>query len=408
MKFTQEDGTYKLVAQTMHGLEEVLAKEVEAQGGTEIEILKRAVRFTADQATLIKTNLWCRTAVRISTEITQFTIESVEDLYNQLYDMNWERIISDQETFMVTPIVTSHFFNHTQFAAFKAKDAIVDKVREYHGVRPNVDKLKPDFRIVLKIFNNDVSILIDSSGDALFKRGYRQQSHVAPINECLAAGLILLSDWDQESGLLDPFCGSGTIPIEAAMIALNIPPNDIRERFGFMAWPGYDEELFNQIKSEVKSQRKDNPVKIYAMDISLKAMDFTEINIESAKIPDGVIIMKQLNFFDVNKPMEDVKYLILNPPYDERIDLMDAADFYSKIGDQFKTYFQGCSAWMISANLSALKRVGLRPSRKIALQNGPLDAKFMNYQMYSGSKKAKKQVNPESQESTEKETPSET
>jgi len=385
----------------MQGLEEVLAKEIQAQGGTDIEILKRAVRFTADQATLIKTNLWCRTAVRISTEITQFTIDSVADLYNQLYDMTWERIISDQETFMVTPIVTSPFFNNTQFAAFKAKDAIVDKVREYHGVRPNVDKTNPDFRIVLKIFNNDVSILIDSSGDALFKRGYRQQSHVAPINESLAAGLLLLSDWDQESGLLDPFCGSGTIPIEAAMLALNIPPNDLRERFGFMAWPDYDEELFDKIKSEVKSQRKTNSGKIYAMDISPKAMDFTKANIEAAGVPEGVIITKQMNFFDINKPMADVKCLILNPPYDERIDLMDAADFYSKIGDQFKTYFQGCSAWVISANLSALKRVGLRPSRKIAMQNGPLDAKFMNYQMYAGSKKAKKQVNPASQETTE-------
>jgi len=247
--------------------------------------------------------------------------------------------------------------------------------------------------------------LMDSSGDALFKRGYRQQSYHAPINECLAAGLVLLSDWDQESGLLDPFCGSGTIPIEAAMIALNMPPNDLRERFGFMAWPDFDEDLYKAIKAEVPSLRKQFPAKIYAMDISLKAMDFTEINIESANIPDGIIEMKQLNFFDVNKPMEGVKSLILNPPYDERIDLMDAADFYSKIGDQFKTYFQGCSAWVISANLGAMKRVGLRPSRKIAMQNGPLDARYMNYQMYAGSKKAKKQKPEGSQETTE--TPSE-
>jgi len=227
---------------------------------------------------------------------------------------------------------------------------------------------------------------MDSSGDALFKRGYRQQSYVAPINECLAAGLILLSGWDQESGLLDPFCGSGT-------------PNNLRERFGFMEWPGFDEALYDQIKSEVRSLRVVKPIQIYAMDISLKAMDFTKANIESAKIPPGVIVTKQLNFFDVNKPMEGVKHLILNPPYDARIDLMDAEDFYSKIGDQFKTYFQGCTAWVISANLSALKRVGLRPSRKIALQNGPLEAKFMKYEMYAGSKKAKKQ--PGASESTE-------
>ena len=172
----------------MQGLESILAKEIENQGGTDIEILKRAVRFSADLRTLIQCNLWCRTAVRISAEIAHFKMDSVDHLYEQLYDLTWERIISDRETFAITPIVKSHFFSNTQFAAFKAKDAIVDKVREYHGVRPSIDKRNPDFRIVLKIFNHDVSVLMDSSGDPLFKRGYRQKSYVAPINECLAAG----------------------------------------------------------------------------------------------------------------------------------------------------------------------------------------------------------------------------
>lgn len=391
MKFTQPDGTYKLVAQTMTGLEEILAKEIESQGGTEIQILRRAVRFTADQETMIKCNLWCRTAVRISAELHHFTISSVEDMYEQLYDMTWERIISDRETFMITPIVKSHFFSNTQFAAFKAKDAIVDKIREYHGVRPSIDKVKPNFRIVLKVSNNDCSVLIDSSGDALFKRGYRQRTYIAPINECLAAGLILLSDWDQESGLLDPFCGSGTIPIEAAMIALNIPPNHLREHFGFMDWPEYDEEIFKKIKDEVRSLRKVKQIQIHAMDISIKAMEQTRDNAAVAKIPEGVIYTKQLNFFDLKAPINGLKYAIMNPPYDERIDLMDADDFYSKIGDQFKQYFQGCSAWVLSANIKSLKRLGLRPSRKINLQNGPLDCKFMKYEMYAGSKKASKQ-----------------
>jgi len=335
----QPDGSYKLVAQTLTGMEEILAKEIAEQGGTEIEKLRRAVRFSADQETLIKCNLWCRTAVRISTEITHFTISSVDDMYEQLYDMTWERII----------------------------------------------------RIVLKVFNNDCSVLMDSSGTALFKRGYRQRAYVAPMNECLAAGLILLSDWDQESDFMDPFCGSGTIPIEAAMIALNIPPNHLRERFGFMSWPEYDEEIYDKVREEISSHRKVKQVRIHAMDISIKAMEQLADNARIAKIPEGVITTKQLNFFDIREPFENVKCIVMNPPYDERIDLMNAEDFYSKIGDQFKTYFKGCNAWVLSANLKALKRVGLRPSRKISLQNGPLDCKFMKYEMYAGSKKASKQ-----------------
>lgn len=386
MTIANNDGRYTLIAQTLQGLEEVLAEELNQLGASSIEVLKRAVRFEGDQFLLMKANLWCRTALRISAELRSFRIRDAEDLYHEIYSMPWHRLMSERETFVVTPIVKSRHFRNTQFAALKTKDAIVDLVRKYHGDRPSVNKYDPDFRIIVKIHDEECSVLLDSSGDILFRRGYRDSKFIAPINECLAAGLVLLSDWNQQSNLLDPFCGTGTIAIEAGLIAANIPPMMLREKFGFMEWDEYDESLWKKVKGEAKRKITRPDLTIFAFDKDEAAVNTTISNAQKAGL-QKVISVKKQDFFNIKDGHEIATSIIMNPPYDERIGLLDAEDFYSQIGDVYKQEFTGSSAWMISSNLTALKRVGLRHSRRIPLFNGPLECKFVNYQMYAGSKK---------------------
>ncbi|MBT8219269.1 MAG: class I SAM-dependent RNA methyltransferase [Bacteroidia bacterium] len=390
MRIKQDDDQYSLVAQTLQGLEQILAEEIKALGGDNIEVLKRAVRFRGSATTMMKTNLWCRTAIRISAEINHFKIRNAQDLYDHVYKLPWAKLMNEKDTFIVTPIVKSPIFRNTLFAAQKTKDAVVDKIRKYHGNRPSIDKTNPTFRILIKINDNECSVLLDSSGDILFKRGYRQRSFVAPLNECLAAGLVMLSDWDTESDLLDPFCGSGTIAIEAALIACNIPPNFLRRHFGFMDWEDYEHDLWKSVKTDAVQSKKSSDIKIYAFDKYWKAIEQVRENAVKAGCAD-IIVSKKKDFFEINGPIGNVRTVITNPPYDERIGLHDAEVFYKEIGDQLKNNFIDQSIWILSSNLDALKSVGLRPSRRIPLFNGALESKFVNYQMYKGSKKQKYQ-----------------
>ena len=378
----------RIIAKTSFGLEEVLAEELKQIGVTKIDIATRAVLFEGTKETLYKANLWLRTANRLIVPIQTFKIKDAEDLYDKVNKIEWESIFNLDQTFAIDSTVFSEIFSHTKFAALKAKDAIADRFRDKFGKRPNVDTDFPNIRINLHIGNeSDCTISLDSSGDPLFKRGFRESRSLAPIKEDLAAGLVLLSGWDKKSNFIDLFCGSGTILIEAAMIAYNIPPNIKRSEFGFMNWKDYDESLFNELKKKALSQQINFDSKIIGVDIDERVLGMARTNIQAADLTNKIELHKK-DFNDFEAP-ELPGIIVCNPPYGERIG-ENVDDLYTAFGDNLKKRYTGWNGWMISSNMGALKKVGLRPSRKIKLFNGSLECRFMKYEMYKGTKKINK------------------
>lgn len=376
---------FKIIIKTSFGLEEVLMEELNQLGISNVELGNRAVTFTGNLSDVYKTNLWLRTANRIIVPLQSFTISSDADLYDKIKKINWDTYFSVKQTFLIDSTVFSPLFNHTKYAAFKAKDAVVDQFREKYNIRPNVDTENPDIRLNLHIDNENLcTISLDSSGDNLFKRGYRDSRSIAPMKEDLAAGLILLSDWDKHSTFIDLFCGSGTILIEAAMIAKNIAPNLKRERFGFMNWKNYDANLFNTLKKEALEVQKPLENKIIGVDISGRTLGMARANISSAGL-SNIIELHKKDFKEFNAPKEK-GVIISNPPYGERMG-ENVDELYKDFGDTLKQKYAGYSAWFISSNMEALKKVGLKTSRKIKVFNGNLECRLMNYQLYDGSKK---------------------
>jgi len=375
------------IAKCPHGLEEILADELRSLGAPEAMLQKRAVAFKADKETLYKINLHSRLAIKILVPLFDFTAKHPEELYKKIKGFDWAQILTLGHTFAVQTTVHSTHFEHSQYVALKTKDAIVDQFYENVHKRPNVDVKEPDIKIHVHISDADCNVFLDASGDPLFKRGYRANTGVAPINEVLAAGMLALSGWDPSVPLVDPMCGSGTLVIEAAMIATNTPASILRDDFGFMNWSDFDEPLWNKVKQAGLDQMTDSKAQIFAYDKELSMVRYAEQN---AAVIDLVsaINFKRKDFMHLEPPAEN-GMIITNPPYDERIQIEDNEAFYKAIGDRFKQAFQGYSAWLISSNLSAIKRVGLRPSRKITLFNGKLECKFLKYELYSGSKKAK-------------------
>ncbi|MCB0402383.1 MAG: class I SAM-dependent RNA methyltransferase [Flavobacteriales bacterium] len=383
-----------MLAKTSFGLEEVLAKELRDLGVNELSIINRAVSFTGDLEMLYKANIWLRTANRILLPIHQFRISSIDDLYNQCKKIAWEDYFGVDQSFAIDATVFSKLFKHTQFAAYRSKDAIADRFRDRFGKRPNVEKDHPDVRINIHIDTlNQVTISLDSSGDPLFKRGYRDSRSIAPLKEDLAAGLILLSEWDKNSHFVDLFCGSGTLLIEAALIANNIPPNINRAVFGFMNWKNFDEKLFDQVVEEALNQEVDFKYDIIGIEIDGRVMGMSRANIQAAGLTDKIRLFKR-DFKDFKPPHGD-GIIVSNPPYGERIG-ENVDDLYKQLGDTFKERYDGWSGWIISSNMEALKKVGLRPSRKIKLYNGSLECRFMKYDMYKGTKKIHKLQDPDS------------
>lgn len=379
----------KLVATTFTGLEETLAAEVSALGGKHIYISNRAVIFEASKKQLYRANLELRTAVRVLQVMEEFQATNEDELYDRIRAVNWSHYFDLEQTFAVTSVVGSHHFNHSQYVALKTKDAIVDRFRDEFGKRPNVNLLTPHMRININIQGKNCTLSLDSSGESLHKRGYRIQTVKAPINEVLAAGMVLLSGWKGERPLLDPMCGSSTIPIEAAMIARNIPANLNRESFGFKNWKNFDETAWKEVLASAKEQIVTSEAPIFAHDKNLRAIKISEENIHEAGMQDAIQLEK-IDFLRSEAPAED-GVIIMNPPYDERLSNVDIAAFYKKIGDHLKQNYQGYDAWMISSNLPALKTFGLRTSKKITLFNGPLECKYQKYELYRGSKKSKHQ-----------------
>lgn len=379
-----------MVAKTLFGLEELLAQELRQLGASAIEIGTRNVSFVGDIGFMYKANLCCRTAIKILKPITAFNIFTEDDLYRHVYGMPWENYMNVTGSLAVNATVFSDVFTHSQYIAQKTKDAIVDRFRDREGERPDVDLDHPTLRINIHIDRNICTVSLDSSGESLHKRGYKTESTLAPINEVLAAGLVMLSGWNGQCDFLDPMCGSGTILTEAAMIACNIPPNLNRDEFGFETWPDFDDELYEKIETAALKKVRDFPHKITGFDIDPTVIRKAKLNIKNANLTDFIEVKTQ-DFFQSEKTTDKPLYIVFNPPYDERISVNDIEKFYSSIGNTLKRGYPGTQAWMITSNLEALKFVGLRPSRKIKLFNGKLESKFVRYEMYEGSRKASKQ-----------------
>ncbi len=380
---------FKMVAKTLFGLEELLAQELRKLGASNIELGTRNVSFEGDTGFMYKANLCCRTAIKILKPITSFNVFKEEDLYKKVYDINWEDYMEANGSLAVDATVFSKQFTHSQYIALKTKDAIVDRFRDKEGIRPDVDLDHPTLRVNVHIDRNICTISLDSSGQTLHKRGYKIANTIAPINEVLAAGLIMLSGWNGQCDFIDPMCGGGTILTEAAMIACNIPPNLNRDEFGFETWPDFDVDLYELIENAALKKIRDFHFKIYGFDTDVVALKKARENIKSANL-DEFITLENKDFFDTKKETERSMWLVFNPPYDERIAVTDIEKFYASIGNTLKHGYPGTQAWMITSNMEALKYVGLRPSRKIKVYNGKLEARFVKYEMYEGSRKAKK------------------
>ncbi|MBT8196804.1 MAG: class I SAM-dependent RNA methyltransferase [Bacteroidia bacterium] len=381
---------FKMVAKTLYGFEDLLAAELLKLGAQNIEKGIRSVSFVGDKGFMYKANLGLRTAMKILKPIHSFKVRNEQDLYDNVYAMNWDAYMDNSKTLAVSATVHSELFNHSQFIALKTKDAIVDKFRDDTGERPNVDLDLPDLKINVHIDRNQCTISLDSSGESLHKRGYKTATNIAPINEVLAAGLIMLSGWDGECDFLDPMCGSGTMLVEAAMIACNMAPNMLVEEFAFERWPDWDLDLFEVIeKSMIKKQREFNH-KIIGYDKAPSAVEKAMDNVVNAKVDEYVSISNR-DFFKTKKQNDKKLHMVFNPPYGERLDI-EMETFYANIGDTLKQSYPNTDAWFITSNLEAIKHVGLRPSRKIKLYNAGLESRLVKYEMYAGSKKAKKQL----------------
>ena len=378
----------KFIAKTQEGLEGVLAEELLQIGAEDILILKRAVSYTGDTALLYKSNLLLRTALKILVFVNEFTIKDDKDLYTEIKNFPWEEYFNVDDTFAIDSVVNSTIFRHSNFIALKVKDAIVDRFREKNGTRPNVNVENPTLRINIHIREDIVTLSLDSSGQSLHMRGYRKRTVEAPLNEVMAAGLLLLSGWDSSTPLIDPMCGSGTLLCEAAKMSMNIPPQDVSRDFAFKTWKTYDPILWQQICDEAISRQKNICPPIKGYDISHKALEASTYNTIAAGL-ESFITYEEGDFFFSDGATDCT--LICNPPYDARLKEDDVMDFYKFIGDKLKNSYKGCTAWVLSGNLPAIKNVGLRPSAKKSLLNGSIPSYFCKFEMYDGSKKAKYQ-----------------
>jgi putative N6-adenine-specific DNA methylase len=377
----------KFIAKTLYGLENVLAEELKTLAASDIRVLNRAVAFSGDLKLLYKTNYCLRTALSVLKTVAEFRIRSTNDLYKNSLKVEWDNFLDPDKTFSIIPVINSPFFQHTGYAGLVLKDALADWFREKTGRRPSVNADEPDIVFNLHISNDLVTISLDSTVVPLYKRGYRKEQGSAPMNEVLAAGIVLLSGWDNDTSLLDPMCGSGTIPIEAAMIASGIPPGRFRQFYGFSRWKDYDESLFDQVKKECVSKDIIQGIKIFGSDISENVLSQAKANIESAGLSD-LISVKQSDFRDLEPP-DNSGVIIMNPPYGKRISLAENDDLYNMIGSTLKHNFPGYKAWLITSDKESLKQIGLKPALKTTLFNGSLECVLVKYELYQGSKKNK-------------------
>ncbi|WP_353778387.1 THUMP domain-containing protein [Winogradskyella sp. 3972H.M.0a.05] len=384
------DNNFKMVAKTLYGFEDLLAKELLQLGAQDVKKGVRNVSFVGDKGFMYKANLGLRTAIKILKPIKTFRIFNEKDLYNKVYKINWEEYLKPEGSLAVDATVHSQIFKHSKFIALKTKDAVVDRFRDNTGNRPNVDLRFPDLKINVHIDKQLCTISLDTSGESLHRRGYKTATNIAPISEVLAAGMIMLTGWDGQSDFIDPMCGSGTILAEAAMIACNIPPNLMRKEFAFERWQDWDVDLFEKIEESLLKKTRDFHHKILGYDKSPSAVRKAKENVKNAHL-DEFISVKHEDFFKTQRAGTEKLHMVFNPPYGERLERLNVPEFYGQIGTTLKHGYPNTNAWLITSNLEALKHVGLRPSRKIKLFNAKLESRLVKYEMYEGSKKAKKQ-----------------
>ena len=369
-----------LVAKTLSGLEGVLANELKALGAADAKPYNRVVAFTGDRRLLYKANLCCRTVIRILMRIRKFNVSDERHLYDEIREVDWSQYLDARGTLAIDPVVTNSTFKHSLFVAQKAKDAIADQFRECAGARPSVDLEDPDLRLNLHINQNIASLYLDSSGDSLHKRGYRTEANIAPINELLAAGIIQLSGWDRTSPFMDGMCGSGTFLIEAALLAQNIAPGVFRKQFGFERWKDYAPALYREVFEEAERREvRTLPFEIVGSDKDSQTVQFALQNVRNAGLEKTVRI--ECKAFEEQTPPQGPGVLVMNPPYGERIEVEKIHALYRMIGDTLRKKYAGYTAYILSGNLDAAGSIGLRPSRQIALFNGPIECRLLEYKL---------------------------
>ena len=377
----------KIIVRTYSGVEQILKDEIERLTSKEVTIERRAVSFDGNTEDLYKVNLWSRLAIDVLVHLYSFRVRDEDDLYNKLTNFKWEEHLSENETFSFSSIVHSRNFRHSQYVALKAKDALVDRFKKRTGKRPNVERKNPDHHFIVRISEKEGSILWNSSGDPLFKRGYRTHTVEAPVNEVLAAAILDLSDWNDQTPLIDPMCGSGTFLCEALIKSSNYAPGLNRKQFAVEKTKDFKNELWNTLVDQAKGLTKESSAKIYGFDNDEDAIFFTSNNLENL-FPTNKVTLEKNDFFSLEKPIED-GMLLMNPPYDVRLKNTNIDDFYNDIGRRLKHFWENYDAWVFSGNLSATKRLGLKPNKKIILFNGPLECKLLHLPIYRGSKKQK-------------------
>ena len=373
--------TFEMIAKTFMGLEPVLAKELIQLGANDVQIGRRMVSFTGDKELMYRANFQLHTAIRILKPISHFKARSADDVYEEVKKTDWTEYLGNDKTFAVDSVVFSDDFRHSKFVAYKVKDAIVDQLREKTGKRPNISVANPDIRLNIHIAEDNCTLSLDSSGESLHRRGYRQESVEAPLNEVLAAGMIMMTGWQGETDFIDPMCGSGTLLIEAALIARNMAPGVFRKEYAFEKWADFDRELFDDIYNDESQEREFNH-HIYGYDVDIKAVNTARMNVRAAGLTSDITINEQ-DFEDFMQPA-DKSIIVTNPPYGERISTPDLMGTYRMIGERLKHQFKGNDAWILSYREECFEQIGLKPSIKIPLYNGSLECEFRKYQMFDG------------------------
>ena len=391
---------FEMIAKTFQGLEEILAEELTTLGANDIQIGRRMVSFTGDKRMMYKANFCLRTAIRILKPIKNFTAKDADEVYNQIQAIPWEEYLDVNKTFAIDAVVFSEEFRHSKFVSYKVKDAIVDYFREKTGKRPSVRINNPDVLLNIHIAHTTCTLSLDSSGESLHRRGYRQEQVEAPLNEVLAAGMVLMTGWRGECDLIDPMCGSGTIPIEAALIARNIAPGVFRKGFAFEKWVDFDSEMFDEIYND-DSQEREFTHKIYGYDNSPKANEIATHNIKAAGVSKDVTLKLQ-PFQQFEQPQEK-SIIVMNPPYGERISTNDLLGLYQMIGERLKHAFVGNEARVLAYREECFDQIGLKPSKKVPLFNGALECEFRKYEIFDGKYKEFKSKEGEGEEKKETE-----
>ena len=375
---------FELIAKTFMGLEPVLARELTQMGANNVQIGRRMVSFTGDKEMMYRANFQLHTAIRILKPIARFKARSADEVYEEIKKIDWGQYIEKGKTFSVDSVVYSEEFRNSRFVTYKVKDAIVDQFREKTGTRPNISVSNPDIRLNIHIAETDATLSLDSSGESLHRRGYRQESVEAPLNEVLAAGMIMMTGWNGDCDFIDPMCGSGTLLVEAALIAHNMSPGIFRKSFAFEKWPDFDEELFDKIYND-DSQEREFAHHIYGYDVDMKAVNTARLNVRAAGLTKDITV-EHADFKDFKKPA-DKGIMVTNPPYGERISTPNLLNTYKMIGERLKHAFMGNEAWVLSYREECFEAIGLKPSIKIPVYNGSLECEFRKYAIFDGTMK---------------------